>query len=371
MTEYTIDNETLIAAVTATSEFGVYDAGVTNRYHKTTAAQIAAYAAAAVQPLANFRNLIDGGDFTTNPWQRGTSFTGIASTPTYTADRWFAVGGASSSISVSQTANTAVAGFSQSLVFGRASANANTAQINLGQVLESGDSIRMQGQPVTLSFWAAAGANFSASALTVQLVSGTGTNQSAASMIAGSWTSQANVINATQALTATPIRYSFTGTVPAGCTQLGVQFSYAPVGTAGSADNVIFAGVQLEAGSVASLFEHRDVQVELEICQRYCWVINEPGSGVIVGSGMNTTSAIQVFYLATPVQFRIAPTVTVTAGTFKTNQAGTATSTTISAGTTHTPNAISINGNSAGTAGQATLLQGGGGSGLITASADL
>ena len=171
MTEYTIDNETLIAAVTATSEFGVYDAGVTNRYHKTTAAQIAAYAAAAVQPLANFRNLIDGGDFTTNPWQRGTSFTGIASTPTYTADRWFAVGGASSSISVSQTANTAVAGFSQSLVFGRASANANTAQINLGQVLESGDSIRMQGQPVTLSFWAAAGANFSASALTVQLVS--------------------------------------------------------------------------------------------------------------------------------------------------------------------------------------------------------
>jgi hypothetical protein len=60
----------------------------------------------------------------------------------------------------------------------------------------------------------------------------------------------------------------------------------------------------------------------------------------------------------------------VAAGTFKTNQAGTATACTITAGATHTPNAISVNGNSAGTAGQGTLLQGGGGSGYILASAD-
>jgi hypothetical protein len=130
-------------------------------------------------------------------------------------------------------------------------------------------------------------------------------------------------------------------------------------------------GVQLELGSAASPFEHRDVQVEIEIAQRYAWVVNEPASGVIIGAGMNTGASAQVFYMATPVQMRAAPTVTVTAGTFKTNQAGTATTTTISAGTTHTPNAISINGNSAGTAGQGTLLQGGGGSGRIVASADL
>ena len=61
---------------------------------------------------------------------------------------------------------------------------------------------------------------------------------------------------------------------------------------------------------------------------------------------------------------------TVSAGTFKTNQAGVATATTITPGATHTPNAISINGNSTGTAGQATMLQGGGGSGWILASAD-
>src|SRR5262249_36761577 len=72
------------------------------------------------------RNIIDGGDFTTNPWQRGTSFTGVANTLTYTADRFFAVGGASSSIAVSQVSGvTAVPGFTQALQFGRAAGNAN------------------------------------------------------------------------------------------------------------------------------------------------------------------------------------------------------------------------------------------------------
>ena len=70
------------------------------------------------------------------------------------------------------------------------------------------------------------------------------------------------------------------------------------------------------------------------------------------------------------MQLLEAMAVTVAAGTFKTNQAGVATATTISPGATHTPNAISINGNSAGIVGQATLLQGGGGSGCIVASAD-
>src|SRR5947209_5838232 len=150
-------------------------------------ATLAAPAEVGGSQLAFPRNIIDGGDFTTNPWQRGTSFTGIASTLTYTADRFFAVGGASSSISVSQvTGVTAVPGFSQALQFGRAAGNANTAVINLGQVVETLDAIRLQGQTITLSFWAQAGANWSPAggALNVLLASGAGANQSAASMVA-------------------------------------------------------------------------------------------------------------------------------------------------------------------------------------------
>ncbi len=325
-----------------------------------------------VPGVANFRNFIDGGDFTINPWQRGTSFTGIANTLTYTADRWFAVGGASSSISVSQQAISAVSGIADALQFGRASTNTNTAALTLGQVLETLDSIRAQGQQLTVSFWAKPGANFSAASLGVQLVSGTGTNQSAANLVAGSWTNQANLINAAQALNGLQ-RYEFTGTVPAACAQLGLLFSYTPVGTAGAADYVQIAGVQVELGNAAGPFEHRDVQVELEICQRYFFEIGEPGSGVVVGAGMIAGTNAEIIFIPLPVQMRAAPTVTVSAGSFKFNVAGSATAVGagFAAGSTHTPNYISVVGTATATSGQATLLQGGGGSGYVQASADL
>lgn len=108
----------------------------------------------------------------------------------------------------------------------------------------------------------------------------------------------------------------------------------------------------------------------LEDCQRYAWIIGEPASGVVIGAGQNTSASSQLFYLASPVQMLKAPTVTVSPGTFKTNQAGASTATTITPGATHTVNAISINGNSAGVSGQATMLTGGNGTGWIIASAD-
>lgn len=318
------------------------------------------------------RNMIDGGDFTTNPFQRGTSFSAISNTVTYGADRFFAVGGASSSISMSQQAQTDVAGFANSLRWGRG-AGTNTAQINLGQVIETKDSVRAQGQQVTLSFWAKAGAQFSAanSALTVQLQAGTGTDQSAANMIAGSWTGQTQPINTTQVLTTSAVRYTFTGTVPANATQLGVQFSYAPTGTNNTTDTVDFYGIQLEVGS-ATPFEHMDIQFVIEECQRYAWVTNEPAAGVVVGTGSLNSTTAAIIYMATPVQMRTAPTVTVTAGSFGCTPAGAARSGTIAAGSTHTVNAITVNvsGITASTAGFGTPLVGGGGAGVITASAD-
>lgn len=353
-------------------------------------AALSAIRVAGSQPI-NFRNAIDGGDFTVNPWQRGTSFTGIANALTYTADRFFAVGGASSSISVSQQAVTTVAGFGNALQFGRANANANTAAISLGQVIETADAIRFQGQQATVSFWAVAGANFSAASnlLSVTLATGTGTNQSASSLIAGTWTGYAaaslsipfiangalvNTAATGVSLTTTWTRYQLTGVIPAGATQIGLLLGFTPVGTAGAADYFQIMGLQLEAVSAkdpfASQFEHRDIEVELALAQRYFFQINEPASGVVVGAGMNTGASAQLIFIPLPVQMYKAPTVTVSAGTFKTNQAGTATATTITAGTTHTPNYISINGSSAGTAGQATLLQGGGGSGYIQVSSD-
>jgi hypothetical protein len=329
-------------------------------------------------PSANCRNIIDGGDFSVNPFQRnipglasaGVIASPISTTPTYFADRFFAVGTASTAILMAAVADNSVVGFNQSLRLSRQSGAASSAQISFGQVVETMNSLRCQAQTITLSFWARAGLTYSGGALTVQAISGGSVNQSAGLMASAGWTNQTNVILTQQTLSTAMTRYQFTAAAPASTSQLGILLSFTPSGTAGSDDSVYLNGVQLEIGPTASPFEHLEAQVVLEDCQRFAWVTAEPASGVVIGSGQNTGSSSQLFYMASPVQMIKPPAVSVNAGSFKTNQAGSATTTTITPGATHTVNAISINGNSTGTMGQATMLTGGGGSGWIVASAD-
>lgn len=260
------------------------------------------------------RNLLDGGDATTNPWQRGTSFSSIAGTATYTADRWAVVANAASAAQFSQSADTTIAGYGDVFKWGRPSGNTDTHAIVVGQALETLDSVRTQGQSVTFSFTAKKGANYSGGSLTVQVAfSTTAGNDSAAHLLANStnWSSGAAspggyVINATQTLTGSYVRYQFTGTVPAGCTQLGVVLTWTPTGTAGADDNVYANGFQLEVGNGATPFEHRDVEVELALCQRYCYVLG--GTAGIIGTGAATSATAAGFFIPFPTQMRTAPT---------------------------------------------------------------
>lgn len=347
-----------------------------------------------------YRNLIDGGDFTVNPWQRGNGFATISNTVTYTADRWFAFGGgASQSISVSSQAVSSVAGFTGALQVMRTSATSNTASINIAQAFETYDTIRLQGQQVTISFWAAAGTAFSAanSTLTVQLISGQGTNQTAASMSVGSWTSQVSFLSQSQAITSTATRYEFTGTVPAATTQLGIQIGYTPVAsTTALQDFFQLQGVQLEVtqgttasngvtvaggtginstGSLAGVFEHRDIACELELCQRYAWQFTEPASGVIVATGQNVSTTAAQFLLSTPVQMRAAPTVTAVLGAFKVQSsagASIAVGTIAGLASGHSTNGVGILYTSTGLlTGLANQLIGSNGGGSILASSDI
>jgi len=332
------------------------------------------------QPSSNFRNLIDGGDFTVNPFQRniaglasgGVLSAAITNTVTYFADRFFAVGGASSSILMAKVAATDVPSFSQELQVYRSSGNSNLAPIYFGQVMETADSIRCQGQMHTLSFWMRQLANFTGGAVTASIIAGTGADQSAASMIAGTWTGQTTVATLTfTPATGVKARVSLTGAIPANATQIGVLWSFTPAGTAGTGDGFAINGIQLEQGPSATTFEHLDIQVVTEICQRYTWVIAEPANGVLVGSGTTLGANSQNFYMATPVQFRSAPTVTVSAGSFKVAAAAAyAAATSLAAGATHTVNAISLTAANTAAAGVGALLGGGGGSGYIVASSD-
>ena len=208
-------------------------------------------------------------------WQRGTSFTGTA--PYYNADRWSgARGGAASGGTWSQQAitgnlgTTPAQGVLYSLRVSRDSGNTSTAVLQTVNGFESANSIPLAGQTVVMSFYAKAGANFSAAsnALAVKLVTGTGINQN---YLTASYTGLANAISTTATLTTSWQRFQYTATLPTTTTEVALDFTYTPVGTAGAADNFEITGVQLEVGSVATQFARTGgtFQGELAACQRY------------------------------------------------------------------------------------------------------
>lgn len=207
-------------------------------------------------------------------WQRGTSFTGITNTPTYSADRW---GGFVAAVVTGEQilrSTSVPTGFQYSAAFGRTAANTNTNSIFLVQLIESVNMLDLAGQSVTLSFWAKSGANYSGGNLSVLVNSGTSADQSLATFSAGpctGYTGYASVINGSQAITSTWTKYTFTGSVGATAQELGVAFGYTPTGTAGADDNIYITGVQLEEGSTATNFDYRPFTTELQLCQRYYW----------------------------------------------------------------------------------------------------
>jgi hypothetical protein len=150
------------------------------------------------------------------------------------------------------------------LALQRVAGDTSTAGLSLWYSNESTNTYDLAGSPVTLSFYAKTGANYSGSTLAVILYSGTGTDQRVYS-----YTGIVAVTSGSQAITSTWTRYTFTGTVPANSTELGLQFAWSPTGTAGADDAVKITGVQLEAGSTATDFERRPIGTELALCQRY------------------------------------------------------------------------------------------------------
>lgn len=342
---------------------------------------LAAGAVPVLAPISApaYRNLLDGGDFTTNPWQRNiaglattnSNTTAIAATATYFPDRWFAAGGASSAIQLTKVADVTVPGFTSSCLFSRKAANADTAALNFGQVVPMADVAKLQNQTVTLSFWARKAADYSGGALTVALPYGTGNaaNCTAANMLSGSWTDDGDALTSAQALTTSMKRYSFSCVVPYNATELGVQLTWTPTGTAGTVDGIYLNGFQLEQGGLTS-FQFRDSMTDLERSLRYAWAIAEPADGVSVGICGSTSTSAQKYSAVPPVIMVKAPTVTVAAGSFKaSNNGGTPGAATGLTGATSLPSAVNLTATATLTAG-AVVLTGGGGSGYILASAD-
>ena len=258
------------------------------------------------------KNLIINGGM--DIWQRGTSFaissSGVA---TYASDRWLnARNVAGQTVSRQATGDTTNLPFIQYCArVQRDSGNTNTAEpIRINQLLETVNSVPLAGSTVTLSFYARAGANFSAasSLLTAQVISGTGTDQN---VLSGGYTGIAYPITSQVTLTTTWQRFSITGIIAATATELSVNIYHETVGTAGAADYFEITGVQLEKGSTATTFSRAGgtIQGELAACQRYYFRSTANAQYNPFGGFALSESTSQCLTMFTfPVTMRVKPT---------------------------------------------------------------
>jgi hypothetical protein len=244
-------------------------------------------------------------------WQRGTSVAVSASSQVYTADRWNLANGANAMVVARQSTNDTT-NLPNIQYCARVQRNSGQTSLNLNAFnnsFETINSIPYAGKTVTFSFYARAGANYSAAsnALGATLYSGTGTDQQANA----GYTGTATVATVTATLTTTWQRFTVSGTVASTATELTTYFTWTPTGTAGANDYYEITGVQIDIGSVALPFRTYagTIQGELAACQRYYW--RTPSTSVY--STYNafglfaTTTAWQSIFMH-PVQMRTAAT---------------------------------------------------------------
>lgn len=203
-------------------------------------------------------------------WQAGTTFTGTAAR-LRTADGWWAKRDSSATgYTVSRVAGVT---WRYGLKWQRDAANASTAVMRLGQSLETAECawLGVQSAAITLRVLAKAGANYSGGSLTLEVISGTGTDQNVLDGLTGA------VTEGTSAVTLTTFPAWYTLSIPvvsANATGLGWRLSWTPSGVAGADDSITIYGVQVEwdAGSVnatGGAIVPIPFAVNLARCQRY------------------------------------------------------------------------------------------------------
>ena len=219
------------------------------------------------------RNLVVNGGF--DVWQRATTST--VSTADYygPADRWQTTRlssdtGRTFSRQPITSSDTPVLGFTYFMRCQRDASNAALNSILMVTSFETTSVRRTQNKYVTLSFYARAGANYSAASgfLRAYVTTGTGTD---GRLLVSNFTSPTVLVDSNNTLTTSWKRFTVTTSAPVGSTitQMGVSFQFTPVGTAGAADYYDVTGVQLEAASAPSDFEFEPVESVLRKCQRY------------------------------------------------------------------------------------------------------
>lgn len=285
-----------------------------------------------VDSAMGFKNRIIGGNFSTNPWQRGTSFTGPADTD-YTADRFKVSKVGVGVFDIDKTAEAPT--IAEADVFTQHCLHADVTTIDnsiaasdlyaIQHVVEGYNLLDLGfGQSgtryITLSFWhkhtvtGTYSVAFSNSALNRSYIaeytqSTTNTWEKAELTIpvdtTGTWLYDNNA----------GLRLYFA--MATGSTYAGAAGSWSANDYRGSTNQVNalatlgndfkIALVQLEAGDKATRFETRSVGQELELCQRYFLASLQRVNTFI--DAYQDSSNYHVQPIPFPVQMRAVPTV--------------------------------------------------------------
>ena len=256
-----------------------------------------------------FRNKIINGGF--DIWQRGTSFTVSNSTNTYSTDRWRFLGSAFTGTLTRENFSPGQTEVPNSPdYFVKWTVTTNPAgNMAFGQYIENVRTLA--GKTATLSLYLKSSSTISADKnLQIryrQVTGGTGGTNNAINIgeITTSWqkfTFQLNIPSLTGAGLGTP-----------NVSYLALEILSPSAHT--SAFDLSIAQVQLEEGTAATPFEHRPMEVELGMCQRYYatsipdgYTTSDFPTGAdgahMIASGTNDLFG----YIPFPVKMRARPT---------------------------------------------------------------
>jgi hypothetical protein len=330
-------------------------ASVTEAQFKTALTSLRGYLAAGLgtegtRSPASMINRLIGGDFTVNPWTRGTTFTGPASAD-YTADRWAVVHSSDAVVDILKTADAPTAAQAGLYTAHCLHADVTTADASIAAGQYYTITQRVEGlnaaslgfgqggtRYVTVSFWVKStitgtyGLSLLNSAnnrcyVTTYTVSSADTWEYKTATIpvdtTGTWLYDTGVGLRLRFCLAAGSTYQTT----AGAWAAGDYMTTSAQANAlsSTANNFKLALVQLEAGETAGPFQARDVGTELILCRRYLPAFVSTGTAdyfTAAGSVASSTSCkVNYVFEVTP---RVAPTgITVSsAGHFSVNEAG-------------------------------------------------
>lgn len=282
-------------------------------------------------------NVLIGGNFDTNPWQRGTSFTGIATlTNAYYPDRFrFILDTTAAVVTVRRDTDAPTA--AQANIFSQNSLDVEVTTADA--VVAAGDQVtwsyRMEGydwsqlaqREFTVSFWVKA----TVTGIYSISFQNTGSDQNYIAEYTvnttNTWEKKTITVPASPSSGTwnytTGIGIQIRWVLMAGSTFFGTVGSWitGSSNTRASANQVNAMGtignrfklqlIKIEAGAVATDWEFRSVETEKALCQRYTtlWGGNDVGEPIGQGFAATTTGGtVTVHY---PVSMRASPALTV------------------------------------------------------------